>query len=424
MRDLGVLLSLLSLAGLALWRPWLGVLGLVFFGYLQPHSYTNGFMSDFPVYRTLFAATVVGALFTRDRRLPPGDWRVFVLLALWLTFFISTKFAGLPFLAWPKLLQVSMVLASTFLIPILINTREKLFWLITAMALSFALVAFKGGYWTIIHGFTDRVHGPPGSQYADNNHFAVAAVMTIPLLVLWFRQSSDHRLKGALTLAITLSAFATLSSWSRGGLLALLATVLMLILSAGGRRGGFALIALLGALLLASSLMPEKWFERMETIGAYQSDGSAQGRFFAWERGSSYALASPLVGGGFDGWVVIARGRDWHSAYIEILAEHGMVAFALWISLILGTLVWLVWLGWRHRGRGDSAWVTDYSTAIAASLVGYCVGGAFLGIAYWDLLYHLIAASIVLRALATEWTAEHRVVKVDPDGQLGCPAQV
>ncbi len=389
---------LLVLAGIALRRPWLGVLALAFFGYTQPHSYAAGFMQVFPVYRILFAATVVGALFTRDRQLPPRDWLVFVLLALWSYFFVTTQFSAFPFLAWPKFIEVSGVFASTFLVLILINSREKLFILIATIALAFALVTLKGGYWAVIHGFSDRVYGPPGSQYYDNNHFAVATVMTIPLLALWLRQSADHWLNVALGLAIAFSVLAALSSWSRGALLALVVTSLLLL--ADRRKFLLILMPVLGVALLALFFLPESWFARMESIGAYQSDGSALGRLDAWQKGLAFALGSPFLGAGFEGWLFGAKSVDWHSAYIEIMAEQGLLAFLLWLSLIVGTLIGLTRLAWHHRGHAESAWVVDCSTALRASLIAYCVGGAFVGIAHWDLLYHLIAAAIVLRGLS------------------------
>ena len=190
--------------------------GLAFVGFLQPHTYAGDLARQFPVYKVLFAATVIGTVFTRDRQLPPRDWRVLVLAALWLLFFLTTAFSWLPVLAWPRFVEVSAVLASTFLVLVLINAREKLLVLIAAIALAFGLVSLKGGFWAVIHGFAERVYGPPGSQYGDNNHFAVAAVMTVPLLLLWFRQSAAPWLKAALALTLVLSVFAALSSWSRG----------------------------------------------------------------------------------------------------------------------------------------------------------------------------------------------------------------
>jgi len=400
MRDYGVFLSLTALVSLALWRPWLGVIGLAFVGYLQPQTYAGAFVRDFPVYKTLFAATVLGALFTRDRQLPPRDWRVLALLGFWLGLLVSTYFSAFPFFAWPRLLQVSAVLASAFLILVLINTRQKLFWLLAATAASFGLVALKGGYWAIIHGFSDRVYGPPGSQYYDNNAFAVAAIMTIPLLALWFRQCADRWLRAVLAVAIALSVLAALSSWSRGGLLALGATLLVLLVDS--RRKALIAVPIALALVAALAFFPEHWFERMETISTYQTDESAQGRLDVWRKGIAFASGRPLLGAGFGGWIFGARPRDWHSAYIQILAEHGFVTFTLWISLILGTLIGLTRLAWRHPRGAEFGRVADYAKALRASLIGYCVGGAFLGIGYWDLLYQLIAAAILLRDLSSK----------------------
>ena len=43
----------------------------------------------------------------------------------------------------------------------LINTREKLYYLIITIAGSFGLIAVKGGIWAIMTGFSNRVYGPP-----------------------------------------------------------------------------------------------------------------------------------------------------------------------------------------------------------------------------------------------------------------------
>ncbi|MEE4661863.1 MAG: putative O-glycosylation ligase, exosortase A system-associated, partial [Halieaceae bacterium] len=405
MRDIGLLVSLLSLASLALWRPWLGVLALAFFGFTQPHSYADGFMRDFPVYWSLLGATLVGALFTRERSLPPRDWRVAALLLFWLGMLLSTYHALFPNYAWPRFEQVSAVLASTVLILVLIDTRQKLFLLLATIALAFALVTIKGGYWAVIYGFGDRVYGPPGSQYHDNNAFAVAAVMTIPLLLLWLRQSGNAWLQGLLGVIIALSVLAALSSWSRGGLLAL-GTMGLLLLLASTRRMALGLVPLaVVALVAVFCFFPEQWLERMQSIASYETDGSAQGRLEVWQRGLGFIERFPFFGTGFESWTYGERFQDWHSAYIEVAVEQGLVGFTLWLSLILGSLAGLTKLAWRFGNAPETAWIRDYSVTLRASIGAYCVGSAFLGIAYWDLLFHLIAAAILLQALAHQEAA-------------------
>jgi putative inorganic carbon (HCO3(-)) transporter len=399
-RDIGLLTILAGLTVLALRRPWLGALGLAVFGYMQPHSYSSGFVQSFPVYEILFLATVTGALLTRDWQMPPRDWRVLILLALWLGFFVTTELSVLHYFAWPKLIEVSKVLASAFLLLILINSREKLTWLLAVSALSFSLVAFKGGFWALTQGFSDRVYGPPGSQYGDNNHFAVAVVMAIPLLMFWLRQSDHRSLRWALTAAIAFSVFAALSSWSRGALLTLGITTAVLFL--GNRKQIPFALALVGAAAVAFLFLPDAWFSRMETIGGYAAEQSAQGRLFAWQRGIGYALNHPLTGAGFDGWVLVTWSRDWHNAFIEIMAEHGLIVFLLWLALILGTQFELVRVIVRRRGSAGDDWEVACASALLASLTAYCVGALFVGISYWDLLYHLIAAAIILKRLVRQ----------------------
>jgi probable O-glycosylation ligase (exosortase A-associated) len=410
--------SLFTLAGLALWRPWLGVLALVFFSYMQPHAYADGFMRAFPVSQILFGATVLGLLFTRERSLPGLDWRIGLMVALWLSFIVTSYFALVDFLVWPKFIEVSKTLAIVGLSLVLIDTTTKLRWMMYTIALSIALVTLKGGYWAIIHGFSDRVYGPPGSQYADNNHFAVAAVMSIPLLVFWYRQASELGVRSFLLVAIALSYVAVLTSWSRGGLLALAAVSLLLLWHS--RRRHLALSVMVGGVALAYVMMPDAWLARMEFFGDFNPDESAQGRLTAWRDGLALAMRYPFTGVGFDGWVLYTYaanmvGRDWHSIYVEMLAEHGFLVFALWATLLFGSILSLSRLAWRHARNPELAWASDMGLMLRASLVGYAVGGAFLGLSYWDLPYQII----VLSALLAGFVREH-----EPSGVPSLSASV
>jgi hypothetical protein len=49
------------------------------------------------------------------------------------------------------------------------------------------------------------------------------------------------------------------------------------------------------------------------------------------------------------------------------------------------------------RASPDGQWIADLATMIQVSIVGYATSGAFLGLAYFDLYYHLIAIVILLK---------------------------
>jgi O-antigen ligase len=141
----------------------------------------------------------------------------------------------------------------------------------------------------------------------------------------------------------------------------------------------------------------------MATIANWQQDESAMSRIRVWQTGIEYLKTEPLTGGGFEGWRVLTFFKggqiDWHSAYIEIATEHGLVGLGLWMVLLAGTVISLMRLvSWARRARLE--WVADYGTLIQASLAGYGVGATTLGITYWTAPYHLIVASIILKYLA------------------------
>jgi O-antigen ligase len=129
------------------------------------------------------------------------------------------------------------------------------------------------------------------------------------------------------------------------------------------------------------------------------------GRIEAWTDGWNHTLAHPFMGSGFEGWRYVTM-RDWHSSYVEMFSEHGFVAFGLWLSLILGTLISLTKLPKLTRGVEGMEWAAHYCFMLRASLICYMVGTAFLGLSYWDLLYHLIFIAVLLKKFVLEELSE------------------
>ena len=51
-------------------------------------------------------------------------------------------------------------------------------------------------------------------------------------------------------------------------------------------------------------------------------------------------------------------------------------------------------------------WVKNYCFMVRTSIICYMVGTLFLGLSYWDLLYHLIFISVLIKKFALEELAE------------------
>lgn len=420
MRDIAVMIVLAVCIVAAFKRPWLGVLGLSLFTYANPHTYAWGFATGFPVYFVLFLAVVAAFVFSGMKRQPlPKDWRIPTFFSLWFYFLITTLDSTNPPFAWQKLIDTSKVYLPLLLALWLIDSREKLFWLIATIAGSVGAVAVKGGLFAIATGFSYRVWGPTGTQFGGNNEFALATLIIVPLLILLMREVSDQRAKYAFMAVIPLCLASAVSSHSRGAFLTL-GVILLMMLWHSRRKWLIVPVMFLGVYVLLQNL-PDHWFERMATIQTYEEDQSAMGRIETWTWGIRYALANPLTGAGFDGWRLVSV-RDWHSAYVEALAEHGFPGFLLWLSLLYGSIFSLTNLGHKVRHIPELAWVRNYSYMLRMSLIAYAVGSLFLGLTYWSLFYHIVFIAVLTRKFALEelasYEADRKMVDSFSGGQV------
>lgn len=407
MRDLVVLGMVIAAVIAAFRKPWLGVIALAIFAYLNPHRYAWGFSRSMPIYFIIFAATMASIFFNaKDRQ--PFPWtretKLFVFLLAWFTMttFWAPDFPEEAHEKWGVVMKVYMGLIPTFL---LIYSRERLRWLVIAIALSFGLIGLKGGIFAIAKGFHHRVWGPEGTFYGGNNEFALVLGMSLPLIMLSAREVESRNAKLFFYAVFGFSVCSIVSSWSRGGLLTLCAVLGTMILC--GRRKWLSVPLFVLAITFALPNLPEEWFARMNTIKTYEEDESAQGRLMAWRYAIDKATEHPLTGGGFDtfrdAWV------DAHSGYFKILGEHGFVALGVWMSLLFGTMAALQRLRNQALLVADMEWLPHYARAIQISLLGYAVGGMFLNVAYWDIFYHLVAIAALLKVMLRKAEQEAKV---------------
>lgn len=399
MRDYVVLIFLAGCIYAALKKPWLGVLSLAVFSYLNPHAYAWGFVRSLPVYYVLFLVVAFRTFTAKDKDSIPKDWRITVFILLWIYFAITSTQAYFPDIAWQRFWFITKIYLPFFFTLVLINTRFKLYCLVVTIAASIGIVAVKGGLFAILHGFSARVYGPPATQFEENNAFAVAMLICIPLLLIWQRETRNSLFKKGILLAIPIIYAASLCSWSRGALITMTVLTLMLILNSKHKFLAIPLV-LVGAFFVKDYL-PQEWFGRMHTLETYQQDSSAMSRIQAWTDGWNHTLEHPFVGAGFDGWREVTQ-RDWHSSYVEMFSEHGFIAFGLWLSLIVGTLISMTTLPKKTFQVEGMEWVANYCFMLRASLICYMVGTAFLGLSYWDLLYHLIFIAVLVKKIALE----------------------
>ncbi len=404
MRDILLTLTIFGSVPLILVKPHIGVLVFSWISYMNPHRLTWGFAYNFHFVLLIGATTILAWVISREpKRLPwSGITLLLIAFTLWISF--TTLFALYPdqaYIKWERTIKI--LLFNGFITLALMGSKERINALIWVIVLSIGFFAVKGGLFTLLGG-SGRVYGPAGSFIQDNNDLGLALVTVIPLMRYLQLTSASRALRWGLGGLMALSFIAVLGTYSRGAFVG--AAVLVVALTLKTRRKLLLAAGIAVVLVLGISLMPESWHARMGTIAAEDVDASVQGRFDAWAYAIDLAIKKPLTGGGFRAFLgnVDASGghRSSHSIYFEVLGEHGFVGLALYLALGLGALLTGSWIFRDAKDHPDLIWARDLAAMLQVSLVTFAAAGTFLGLAFFDLFYHLVAIMILTDAVVRQ----------------------
>ncbi|MBW8328725.1 MAG: putative O-glycosylation ligase, exosortase A system-associated [Thiobacillus sp.] len=383
-------------------RPWVGILLWCWLGYMNPHRQAWGFAYDFPFASICAIVTIMAFLFSKEKKEMVWTRETVLLLMFIGWMFITTVFAFYSELAWLQWNKVWKIQLMIFLTVMIIKERQHLHWMIWVIALSLGYYGVKGGIFTIVHGGSFRVQGPTGTFFSGNNEMALVLAMLIPLIRYLHLQEPRKWVRLGLASAMVLSGVAAIGSQSRGGLIAMAAMGLFLWLKSRHKFVmGFYMVI---AVAIVAAVMPQEWYDRMSTIKTYQEDESALGRINAWHTAFNVAKGR-VTGGGFEMFQAPTfrqyapdpfRVHDVHSIYFEVMGEHGFIGLGMFI--LLAVFAWIRANQVIRECKNDPQrkWAADLAAMIQVSLVGYGAGGAFLGLAYFDLTYHLMIILILV----------------------------
>jgi len=176
------LLTVLCFAGLPLCliRPYFGLLFFSWMAYMRPQDMTWGFASTFQWSKFIAILMLVGIFFNNKEKFfrpVPINWMV---IFLWIFISISVVFSvDVPasmdrYIEYTKIFLIAIVTIG------LINTRDRLKITILAMVTALGFHGTKSGLFGLLQ--SGSIKRGPGGMLEDNNDFALALVMTVPLL--------------------------------------------------------------------------------------------------------------------------------------------------------------------------------------------------------------------------------------------------
>lgn len=415
MRDLIVSLMIIAAMPLCFRRPFFGLLLFTLLAYMRLQDLTWGFAKyvrwSFYVSMIMFA----GFLFSRgEKRLFVNDLRCWIMLGLVVLVGLSLVFSRN--IDWAtdtsRYIEYCKIILIALFTTAVVKHRDHLRVLLLVVALSFGFFGLKGGIQGILSLGRSKIIQGPGGMISDNNDFAMALCMAIPLLLGLGLSERRETLRRFLLALVPLTAITVMLTHSRGAFLSICCMGAVLIWRSRNRVAGFLLAGLaIGAVL---PLMPA-YVERLSTITEYETEGSARGRIDAWKVAGNMIRENPFFGVGFERFQdeysnYDYRGKDKleagtgkkvaHNSYFQIWAECGTPALLLYLSLI-ALSYWEVWrVRQQARWRYHASWILSWSTMFEASLTAFVVGSAFLNRAHFDLFYHLVAIILMFGIVA------------------------
>jgi putative inorganic carbon (HCO3(-)) transporter len=418
LRSIWFLFIFLTFVGLGIRAPFILTLGYVWVDIFSPQAVSYIILNQLPV-AMIMGALAVGAYLLLDRRAPPRLTIITVLqlsLAVWVT--LTTTWAEAPTPAWDKWNWAFKTLIFTAFIPLTIRTRVQIeaFLQVFMFSLGANLIPF-GMKMAISGGGYGQALGLGGGNtgLGEGSTLAAVSVMTIPIYLFLGRHSllipKTFLIRLIYPALCVLAGLTVIGTFERTGLIGLLTLGGTALLRS--RRKGLVLVVGAASLVAGTYVTTSAWNSRIETIGDYQNEGSALGRILVWRWTLDYVSSHPF-GGGFMTFLIdhieFPDGSDrngvaFHSIYFEILGEHGWIGLALYLGMVIASLVALQKTIRQTRRHPELLWCRDMASALQIALVVLMVCGAFIGIAFQPMIHYLIAMAVSVSQCARRTVA-------------------
>jgi O-antigen ligase len=293
-----------------------------------------------------------------------------------------------------------------FIILNAINTERKFkvaFWLIVALI---TILAFQGIYqfsheygWagqriTISDGGVNRINWI--GIFNDPNDLALAFVVAIGALLAFLFSKTNAVIKLVTLPLIAVLLYGVYLTNSRGGMLALMATVFFYFVK---RSKYIVLGVIIGAILVAAlfAFGPS----RMAVLST--DEESAYNRIDLWYAGMQMLKANPFFGVGFNMFTEDLP-LTAHNSFVLAAAELGFVGLFFFVGLIYASFKCLSII------QKNDERLKDYAYGLQAGLVGFCAMAFFLSRTYIIFPYLIFALSGALFYVSRQQNKKIRFV--------------
>jgi probable O-glycosylation ligase (exosortase A-associated) len=424
MRDLVILAVLPFLLYAMCKRPFIGLGLWIWTALFFPNGWVFGIASSIR-YNLLFAGITVAGYFmlkNKPKFKLTGTGGLILLFFVWTT--ASTLMGiGNPERAWDFWSRFLKVFVLFLFVLAIIENKLHIDFFLWCCVLSVGFFADLEALKYLGSGGGHMIEGMSGHVLGDRNELSISFVMLLPIcayLLQEFRQRSKL-LSLALIGTTTLLVIAVIGTQSRGGFIVLVALGIYFYFKS--EKKGLLTVLLVIAVLGMAQLVTDEWVTRIQSVNAADKDASFMGRVVAWKLSFIMATHHPLFGGGYKAletfpvWNALSQefgSFPWfytadatpdpdkvhaaHSVYFQVMGDHGFGGLLIYLSFLVATFRKARNIVKTARKHTVPDWIPRLATTLQLTMFAFCLGGASLSFAYFDMTFAVIGLLIVLES--------------------------
>jgi probable O-glycosylation ligase (exosortase A-associated) len=423
MRDMFFLALLPLLLYAMCKRPFIAVGMWIWTAMFFPNAWLYGVGSSIR-YNLLFTGVaMVGYVAMKTKpKVQFGALGGLVLLFFVWTTLSSTMTSGLAgptWELWGRFVKVILL----FIFVILIFEKKLHFdFFLWCLVLSIGFYAGLEALKYLASGGGHMIQGFDGHVLGDRNELALAFVLILPICTYLLKEygAKSQILRYGLLGLMCLIVVAVVGTQSRGGFVALIGLAGYLFVKSDHK-------VLLGAgtavlVIVMMNFVSGEWMARMDSIGEAGEDASFMGRVIAWKLSFIMAMQHPFFGGGFKTlensavWFNLSqdffsypffytgdavpnpnKARAAHSVYFQVLGDHGFAGLGIYLAMLASAFNNARKLARDARKVPEAAWIASMGTMCQLCIFAFCLGGAALSFAYFELMFAIYGLIVVLQ---------------------------
>lgn len=396
-------------AAVSLVNPFVGLLIYVSFSILRPESLWHWSVPPGGHHSRIVAIALLVGWAARGF----GSWRfgraraiAVALMGFFLSYIVSAMGASHQEVGWVAVQNLGKIVLPFFVGITTIDSTKKLKQLAWVIVLSQAYVAFQLNLTYYQGGFYEGTFSGFGGM--DEKSTSIGMV-TVAGMALFMALSADSWWRKMVALVtVPLLVHVVMFSYSRGGILGLIALSLTAFLFVSKRPRHFLLFAamLLAGLRLAGPPVQARFATTF--ADAEERDWSAQSRLDLWSHCIDVMLKNPITGIGPDHFPLIApdygwpSGKEGHSLWLQTGAEVGMVGLLCLASFYV-VCIKRLWSMTRERQPVLDPWFRTAARMVITSLAGFAVAAQFITMEGLETPYYItLIGAVVLKLSSVE----------------------